>query len=287
MRSGITIFVSVLLSALVSFMIVNAKQPSAQKEATTATKNESAYQRVLRTGKIRCGYGISPPNLIKDVNTGQLSGLDYELWQEIGKELGLKIEWAEEAGWGNFIEGLRSGRYDAFCSQLWPDPARTKFLTMAGPVIYSPLFAFVRTDDKRYDGAFDKINSAETTIPGIDGDVGISLVQENFPNAHVLVLPQTNTVSDMLLSVVTKKADLVFLNNAMFHNFDQTNPGQLRRAKNLPPALLFASYLGMNNGEYALRDMINLALRKMIDDGRLEKIAKKYDTTAIVAKKGM
>ncbi|MCB1551812.1 MAG: ABC transporter substrate-binding protein, partial [Alphaproteobacteria bacterium] len=66
---------------------------------------EKAYDRVVESGVIRCGYGISPPVMVKDPNTGVMSGLDVEIWNEIGKELGLKIEWAEEAGWGNFIEG--------------------------------------------------------------------------------------------------------------------------------------------------------------------------------------
>lgn len=90
--------------------------------AFAAETKESAYDRVIRTGTIRCGYAISPPVMVQDPNTKKLSGLDYDLWQEIGKDLGLKIEFVEEAGWGNFIEGLRSNRYDAFCTELWPDP---------------------------------------------------------------------------------------------------------------------------------------------------------------------
>lgn len=82
-----------------------------------AADKETAYDRIMKSGEIRCGYAISPPAMVQDPNTGEISGMDYDIWQEIGKELGVKIVWPEEAGWGNYITGLNSGRYDAFCSQ--------------------------------------------------------------------------------------------------------------------------------------------------------------------------
>lgn len=94
---------------------------------------ENAYERVMRTGELRCGYAMSPPNLEVDPNSGELTGLERDIWDEIGKELDLKILWTEEVGWGNYIEGLRTGRYDAFCNQAWPTPARLKKYNYGGP----------------------------------------------------------------------------------------------------------------------------------------------------------
>ncbi|MCB1555938.1 MAG: hypothetical protein KDJ15_01355 [Alphaproteobacteria bacterium] len=48
-------------------------------------QKEPVYERVIRTEQIRCGYAMSPPVLVMDPNTKELSGLDVDLWTEIGK----------------------------------------------------------------------------------------------------------------------------------------------------------------------------------------------------------
>lgn len=244
----------------------------------------SAYERVITTGTLRCGYGISPPNLVMDMNTKALSGLDYDIWQEIGKELDLKIEWAEEAGWGNFIEGLKTERYDAFCSQLWSDPSRAKYLSLTQPMLYSFLKTFVRADDHRFDGDLEKLNAATVTLPAIDGDVSVTMAKNRFPQAKILSLPQTATVSDMFLAVTSKKADAIFLDQALFLSLDKENKGALRELKKVPASFVYGSYYGVKSGETQLRDMIDVALRNMIDDGRMERLTRKYSSDYVIPK---
>lgn len=247
--------------------------------------SESAYNKVAASGTIRCAYGISPPVMMKDPNTGALSGLDYDIWNEIGKELGLKIEWTEEAGWGNFIEGLKTGRYDAFCTELWPDPARSKFLSLTDPVVFSFLEAYVRVDDARFDGNLSKINSPSVKIPAIEGDVSVTVTQNGFPKAEIDYLPQTATVSDMFMSVISKKSDVIFIDQGMIAALDKNNKNALRKVKNVPPAFTFASYYGVLAGEYQLRDMVNVGLRTIKNDGRLEKLAKKYSPSYVTPRR--
>ncbi|MCB1556441.1 MAG: hypothetical protein KDJ15_03915, partial [Alphaproteobacteria bacterium] len=45
----------------------------------TAHAMDSGYDRVMRTGTIRCGYIAFPPYLMQDLNTGEFSGLAYDL----------------------------------------------------------------------------------------------------------------------------------------------------------------------------------------------------------------
>jgi len=55
-------------------------------------EKESAFDRVMRTKTLRCGYTIYPPFFSKDPNTGEFSGLFHDFTEQIGKELGIKIE---------------------------------------------------------------------------------------------------------------------------------------------------------------------------------------------------
>jgi ABC-type amino acid transport substrate-binding protein len=243
----------------------------------SAQAAEKAYERVIASGEIRCGYAMSPPNLEKDPNTGKLYGLEQDVWAEIGKELGLKINWAEEAGWGNYIEGLKTGRYDAFCSQAWPTPGRILNTTMTRPLTYQLVYAYVRADDTRFDGGdLSKVNSKEVTIPVIDGDVTESMARNKFPNAKLDMLPQTTSATEMFLSVQTKKSDILFLAKSFFDDYDKANPGILKLVQNTEPLFVYAGRYSVNQGEYGLRDMINIALDRIIDDGRMKEMADRY-----------
>ena len=253
--------------------------------AVAGELNEAAYQRVVKSGVIRCGYAISPPVMVKDPNTGEMSGLDVDLWREIGKELGVKIEWAAEVGWGSFIEDLRSGRVDAFCSSMWADPARSKFLSVSDPLYFTFADAYVRSDDFRFDGDLSKANDPSIKIPAIEGDVSVAMAKNGFPKASIDYLPQSGTLSDMFMSVLTKKSDILFVDQSMLAALDKNNQGKIRKVENVPHVFTFATYYGVLAGEYQLRDMINLALRTIKNDGRLEKIAKTYSPDYTVPKK--
>lgn len=250
------------------------------------TAEESAYARVVRAGVLRCGYGVSPPRLVKDPNTGKLSGVDFDIWERIGQELGVKIDWVEDSGWGSFIQDLKNGRFDAFCSEMFPDPARIKFLSLTDPVMYTAQYAHVRADDFRFDGRADLLNSEAATLAVIEGDVSALVEARKFPRARVLSLPQTATVSDMFLSVATGKASVVFLDRAMFLALDRAHPGKLRRVANIPPGLFFATYFGFNAGEVQLRDAVNAALRSIVDDGSMDAFAKKVDEEVLAPRPG-
>ncbi len=240
-----------------------------------ATEPKSAAQRVIDSGILRCGYATSPPVLVKDANTGKLSGSDYDIVEAIGKKLNLKVEWAEEVGWGNFIEGLRTNRYDMMCGSLWPDDTRIKFLSLTRPVYYDRMLAYARFDDKRFDGNIEKINNANIHIAVIDGDASATFARDRFPNAKQLALPQTAVVADMMLSLTTKKADIIFLDPVRIAVFEENNKGKIRPVANVEPINVIGTSYGVKAGELQLRDMIDIALRELVNNGTIAKLLAK------------
>jgi ABC-type amino acid transport substrate-binding protein len=279
------ILTAALVAIVAAYGTVKMMVPKETAVTNASAKKETTYERVMRTKTLRCSYAVLPPMISKDVNTGKLSGVDYDVWEQIGKLLDLKIEWVEEVGWGNFIEGLRTNRYDMFCNQIWADPTRTKYLSLSSPVLYYFLQTYVRADDHRFDGNLEKINDPSVTVPAIEGDVTVMMAKSRVPKAKLLLLTQTAPTSDMFMSVVTKKADAYFQMKAIFDEFEKENPGKLRPLENVPPSFVFASYYSFNTGDYQLRDMVNIALRALIDSGQMEKIAHSYSPDYIIAKK--
>lgn len=74
--------------ALVALGIV-IFSPSSSRE-DHASKQETTFERVLRTGVIRCGYPVWPPSNIVDPNTKILSGYSHDLTEAVADELSLK-----------------------------------------------------------------------------------------------------------------------------------------------------------------------------------------------------
>lgn len=73
--------------------------------AMRQTKSSSVSDRVVSNGEIRIGYIVYPPLLYKDAESGQLSGVSYEIVEAAAKKLNLKTNWVEEVGWGSALEG--------------------------------------------------------------------------------------------------------------------------------------------------------------------------------------
>jgi ABC-type amino acid transport substrate-binding protein len=81
--------------------------------------DNSAFVRVKASDEIRVGYFIEPPYLVKESATGQLSGIFYDVIEELGKRLGVRIVWVEEASLSTLSAGLDAGRYDMIAFPLW------------------------------------------------------------------------------------------------------------------------------------------------------------------------
>lgn len=240
---------------------------------------ESTYDRVLRTGELRCGYALWPGLVEKDPNTGKLSGAFYEYMEALGTAAEIRIVWTEEVSFGDIIESLRSKRVDAICSGAWTNAVRGKFSDFTTPIAYQSITAYVRADDIRFDEKIEAANSSNTTISVIDGESAATIASADFPLAKLLSLPKGTDVSQMLLNVVAKKADITFTDSGSAGQFISKNPGKLRAVKVNYPTRVFGLPIVIAKGESKLRDSLNAGTNQLLWTGKIESILKKYEKT--------
>jgi ABC-type amino acid transport substrate-binding protein len=245
--------------------------------SSSAAHIESSYDRVLRTGELRCGYAAWPPIIIKDPNSGTLSGIGYDFVEALGAALKLKIVWAEEVGWGDFPTALASGRIDAFCAGAWSNSSRARQVDFTLPILYQPVYAYARADDKRFDNNLDAINDPNVTIAAIDGEMASLIAVKDFPQAKTLQLAQLSAGSDAFLNVVDKKADIAFTDPATFGEYDAKNPGKLRRVISKAPLRVFGVPLAIAHGQDEFRRMLDTSTTELLSSGQIEKIIAKYE----------
>ena len=245
--------------------------------ALAADHGESAYDRVMRTGTLRCGYALWPGDMDMDPNTKTLSGPFYDVMESLGKAMEIKIVWQEEVSFGDMVEALNSGRIDAHCSGAWTNSVRGKFMDHTTSLYYAPLYAYVRANDGRFDKDLMKINDPHITVSLIDGESAQTIASGDFPLAKTLSMPKGTDGTQMLLNVVTGKADVTFTDPEAFARFDHNNPGRLRKVATAFPVRLFGNTIWMKKGEQSLVNSLNTGIDQLLWTGAVDRILDKYD----------
>lgn len=262
-----SVLISVVLSLGVYSVFFNQAAPSEKPV------RETAFDRVVRTGELRCGYIILPPEFTKDINTGEFSGISHDITNAVARRLGLKVKWIEEVSFATMTAALESGRFDAICFSLYRYSPYALAVDYTVPLFATPTYAFVRADDDRFDGnVLAKANNAETTIVTIDGEASQHIAAEDFPKASVYSLPNLTNLTEMMVAVETKKADLALTNAAVAMPYLRANSGKLKIANPDNPLRLYSHGLVVKKGETRLRDSLNVAITEMIEHGEMDKI---------------
>jgi polar amino acid transport system substrate-binding protein len=243
---------------------------------TNLVSKPSVYQRVIKANKLRCGYIVYPPGSFKDPNTGKLSGIAVESLEEAGKNLGMTVEWVEEVSWGSMIEGLETDRYDLIGSAVWANSTRGKLVDFSLPLFYSPIMAYTRANEKRFDGSIATANNSSVKIATIDGEMSDIISRSEFNNATRVSLPQNADVSQALLNVEQKKADLSFVEPYVADKFLQNNPGTLRRVTTDKPLRIFGNCYVFRRGQGEFKQMLNTAIDELENSGFVDRLVSKY-----------
>jgi polar amino acid transport system substrate-binding protein len=272
------------LSAAVSIVVSLSAIMLAPQNRTASTPAQSdSYARVVSSKTIRCGYVIAPPYTIRDPNSGKLSGLSYETMELAAKQAGYKLVWAEEVGWATMIEGLQTGRYDIICSGVWVNSARAQFSDFSAPIFYNAINAYVRVGDNRFDTnlppltRYAAINRPDVTIATVDGEISAGIADESFPQAKRLAIPQSVDVSQLLLNVVDRKADITFVEPYTAVQFLKSHPGTLRDISSDRPIRIYPYSYMVPKGAYALKGLMDAMLLQIVISGQEDSLITKYD----------
>jgi len=195
---------AVMMPVLSGVVISSCSSPPGAAQRTSA--EQSVYDRIIKAGLIRCGYVVGAPGCIKDPNTGKLSGIGIDALELAAKNLGLKVQYVEEVGWGTMTEGLQTNRYDMVASVSWNNSNRARVADFSKPLYFSPVLAYARKGDHRFDGKLADLNSSKYAIATMDGETANVIANEDFPLARHVSLPQLSDLSQMLLTVSSGKA---------------------------------------------------------------------------------
>jgi len=268
-------FVGVMAMLTMSWSCTEAKTGATPSSVRHAPP--SVYERVAASKVLRAAYISYPPAVMRDAQTGTLSGTFVETIEQAAKNLGWTVKWTEEVGWGAQVEGLQTDRYDIVGSPVWANPTRARLTTLSRPVYYSGIGIYVRKGDRRFAGRTTAINSGSVRIATIDGETADLIARTQFPAAQRVSLPQLSDISEMFLQVTTGKADVAFAEPYFGTAFLAANPGSVTNIADTAPIKTLGNCYMMKAGEPQLKQALDVAIEDLQNSGFIDRLLDKYE----------
>lgn len=268
-----TILASIALSLLAVWGYLHFAAP----QTATAAKPETAFDRVMRTGTLRCGYYVFPPMLNFDEETRKPYGLGVDIIEAIAAKTSLKMEWTEEVNFGNWVPGLMTKRYDAICLPMWPTAAMAREARFGAPIMYAAMWPFAKAGDKRFDGNPESMNQPNVTIAVMEGNTVLELVNALFPKAKQHVIPGNADYGLAVEAVRTGKADVFLWDSNGAFQYQRNNPNTLHRIALEEPLQIMPFALVAARGEHDLIHLLDTGLQDLATTGALERLISKWE----------
>ena len=272
-------FVVAVISSYLTLFILdnNSRLAPSQGEGHLNTSESSgaknAYERVKQARALRCGYTIYPPFFAKDPNAGTFSGIFYDIVESLGRELSIKIEWAEEVGSDAILQGLQSNRYDAVCVGYFKTSSRANGADFTKPILYVPTYIYVRANENRFQN-LSELNTPDVKMGTMDGEYSDILRHLRFEKTQSVSLMGLSSAAERFALVATGKADFTIAEGALGLDYMANNPNKVKILG--PPVSMGASTLLVPMDEYPLVAYLNAGIDSLILSGHLNMIIEKY-----------
>jgi cyclohexadienyl dehydratase len=273
MKNLSTVIIAALVGVIAAYATVTIKAP--EGSTPTGFQKEAAYERVLRTGILRCAYAAIQPDSYKDLKTGEMKGPIIDIAEKMADQLNLTIEWVSEVGFADFAEGLNTGRYDAFCGVIGKSPGRARAALFTTPTLYYPSYIYVRKNDDRFT-SFEDLNKPSIKAGAIDGELTQFMTKKYFPNAKEMSLSNMSSPAELFLNLANGKIDFVIHTATNGNKFIANNPDKIEPVFSQPIEVRPAAF-AVNVEENKLAALLNTSIETLVDLGVVENIIKAHD----------
>jgi len=229
---------------------------------------DGSWARVKSAGKLAVGLDDAfPPMAYRDA-AGKLVGFDVDAAEELGRRLGITIEWQPTA-WDGVMHSLNAKKFDCIWNGMTITEERAKEVAFTKPYIMDGQIAVLRFNEKRYKAIKDlksvkvgaqKGSSALTAVKKLPGTPEALKEYEDNPKA--------------LLDLEAGRIDVVVIDNVTGRDFIAKRPGKYK----VLPGFISKEPFGVafRKDEPELRAKVQKTLDKMVQDGTMAKISRKW-----------
>lgn len=166
-----------------------------------AADGEDALTTIRERGVVRVALSHSPPNLVKDVTTGEWSGAWPDLFRSIFGSIDVEVEFVDTP-WGSMVPGLQSGNVDLAVLAILPNRAVT--VDYSDPVDFSPIAVLVPEGDPEETVTWSSLDREGFRISVLAGGAAEQMLRRMLQRAELVAAVDYN---DSWLQLQTDRAD--------------------------------------------------------------------------------
>jgi len=249
-------FISILLNAAISLSSFSA----------LAADNTLAELRAKGDIHIANTQASPPWSFINDQN--QPDGYDVAMAKEIAKRIGIAHVTFVADSFKNFVEGLKTDKYDLVMNDLTSTPERAKQVDFSEPYGVEEFRIYLLNSNKEIHGQQDLVGKRVGVTSGTTNELWS---RDHLTQSEVLDYDNGGLVFNDLL---TGRIDVVISSSFGAEKY--------RVANNLPikavgqPLTYQLSSAAMPKGHSSLKAAIDQAIESMIADGTVMRLSQKY-----------
>lgn len=257
---------AVAVSCVLVFGSIHAQTAFAQTGDT--------FSRISKDKEFRIGYVVSPPSIIKDPASGELSGLFVDAAREIADLMKVKPVFVETT-WANFASALQAGQFDMSIAATFATIPRAMAVSFTKPINFLSFSGVAQAGQAKYKTIAD-LNKEGLRVAVVQGSAGHEFVRENLKNAKIIALSTAN-LQQPFLEVSAKRADIAIQDESQVRRYVPSHPEvEVLFAGQTFNTLPIAWSVRLEDTR--LLSFMNTAIDFMLMSGRWDIIADKYST---------
>jgi polar amino acid transport system substrate-binding protein len=218
--------------------IAAAVTVAASAPARAQPKNESTWELIKRTGKVRMGVFEYPPYFLRDKASGEWVGAMVEMGKDIAKELKVEFVPVEVGGFAEAVLSLQANKVDMNFG-LQATPLRATAIDFAGPTYW---IEWVTVNNPKFHGkVWADYNKPDVKVAVMTGTSDSLLLSKMAPKATKL---EMQDIAQVALAVSSGRADAFTTTVLASMVMKLKNPG-LGDFVNPTPRVALPGYIGL------------------------------------------
>jgi polar amino acid transport system substrate-binding protein len=239
-----------------------------------SAETDDAFSRITSKKEIRFGYVVSPPSILKDPASGELTGLFVDAARDIAELMKVKPVFVETT-WANFASALQAGQFDMCIAATFATIPRAMAVSFTKPINYLSFSGVAKAGKANYKSIAD-LNQEGLRVAVVQGSAGHEFVRENLKKAKIIALSTAN-LQQPFLEVSAGRADIAIQDESQVRRYAPSHPEvQVLFGGETFNTLPIAWSVRLDDDR--LRYFMNTAIVFMLMSGRWDIIAAKYNT---------
>lgn len=236
--------------------------------AVSAFAGDGSFKRVKTQGSLTIGLDDAFPPMGYRTDKGELVGFDIDAAEEVGKRLGIRINWQPTA-WDGVIHSLNSRKFDAIWNGMTITDERKKAVAFTKPYKMDGQVAVIRFGEKK----FKKLADLKGANVGVQKGSSALEAVKKLPAPPASVREYEDNPK-ALLDLESKRLDTVIIDDATGRHFIAQRPGKFQ----VIPGYITKEPFGVafRKEDVELRAAVQKTLDRMVKDGTMAKISKKW-----------